>query len=213
MRKNSFTLIEVTISFALFFMMASTLFFWYGTISKRKEKFNRLERPLMEEQQAYLRLKKILQTAEIPFFHSENSLVFIFDMGPYEDPKLSGKVLARLFHDPSSECIFLGIWPAPQEKEILRSPSRTFMLLDKVKTCSFEFFHPPDLFQKPVDPNQVGKKRPKEGWQNLWDGEFETLPAMLKIWIRRHKVLDFSTEKFAFCFDFPIPILLPQESV
>lgn len=77
----------------------------------------------------------------------------------------------------------LGMWPHPREKK--RDPSRTIILIEDVADLSFSFYHPPELFKKTVDPENVGEVKPKEGWQSEWDQHFKMLPAMIKISLTR----------------------------
>src|ERR1700733_15857780 len=168
MKKRSISLIEVIVSLGLLSLLLSTLFFWYHSLSKQKETFNRLKWPLMEERYAHQRLQHILPKPELPIFtlHPDGDLVFTFDRGLSVYPDLSGRVLARLYYDPTAYAICLGIWPCPAlHKQPLESPSQTLVLLDGVTECSFHLYSPPDPFRKPVDPEEVGKSRPTDGWQ------------------------------------------------
>jgi len=215
MKKRAISLIEVIVSLSLLSVLLGTLFFWYRSFTRQKEEFNRLKWPLMEERYAHQRLNYILPTAESPFFTTldKKDLVFIFDRGPSIAPELSGKVLARLYHDPIQKCLCLGIWPKPTQKNNLRSPSQSLILLDGVSECSFEFYHPPDPFRKPVDPEEVGKLKPREGWQREWKSSFHTLPALVKIHITRDPAKGIKEHSFDYVFDLPVTLIYPKGTV
>lgn len=204
MKKQTFSLIEVLVCLGLLSLLLSTLFSWYYTLSQQKAEFNTLKAPLMEERYAHQRLQQILPTVNTPFFSTEDGLVFIFDRGLCVIPELSGKVLGRLYHDPLTHRLCLGIWPYPTHHEVLQEPSQTLILLDGVIGCSFEFYYPPDPFRNKVNPSPIGTSTPLEGWQNQWKKSYNRLPALVKITITREHT-------FQYVFDLPIPIIYSQE--
>ena len=212
MKKRPFSLIEVTISLGLLALLLSTLLFWHRSLSRDKEKFTKLKWPLMEERYAGQRLQHILPKAELPFFKSDlsESLVFIFDRGPFEDPLLSGKVLGRLYHDAATHALCLGIWPYPNKEETRHHPSQTLVLLNRISSCKFEFYNPPDPLKKIVDPEVVGLSNPNEGWQDLWKGDYNKLPALIKLTVTRD-LQDELKEPFVYCFELPVPIIFPED--
>lgn len=215
MKKRSISLIEIVISLGLLSILLTTLFFWYGTLNKQKEEFNTLKWPLMEERYAHQRLHSILSKAETPFFTTsqEGDLVFIFDRGPAVNPQLSGQVLARLYYDAAHQTLCLGIWPYPKDNDPITTPCKTTILLDRVSKCTFQFYSPPDPFKKTVDPEEVGRSRPKEGWNGGWKTEYNSLPAFIKIHIKRNQSKGVKDRSFDYLFDLPIPVVYAQEMV
>jgi hypothetical protein len=213
MKRYSFTLVEVMISLLLVSLLLSTLFVWYHFLSSQKETCKELKAPLMEERYAYQRLQHILPRATTPFFQSQDgqSLLFVFDRGPFWDPKLAGQVIARLYHDKKEKLLCLGIWPLPTPEEVLQTPTQTWILLDKINSCTFRFYNPPDPYKQPVDPKKVDKAIPLEGWQEQWRGDFRRLPAMMQIILTRGSDNKLSDKEFAFSFDFPGPITFVEE--
>lgn len=209
-RKGAFSLVEVVLSLALLSLLLSTLFFWYHNLSRQKEAYSTLKGPLMEERYTHQRLQEIIPKVEFPLFLSEdNSLVFIFDRGPCIISELSGKVLAKLYHDRATSSLCLGIWPKPSREAQPRSPMQTHVLLEGVEECAFEFYYPPDPFKKPVDPKEVGHLHPESGWQPQWRISYGTLPALLKISITRAGGPALTTHCCEYLFDLPIPIIYP----
>jgi hypothetical protein len=213
MRKRPLSLIEIIVCIGLLSLLLSTLFYWYHSFTKQKAEFNHLKGPLMEERYAHQRLQHILPTAELPFFTTNNnSLVFIFDRGPSDHPLLSGKILGRLSFDPNLQCLSLGIWPKPDKENPHKSPSQSWILLDGITTCTFEFYNPPDPFQKVVDPKEVGKLHPRVGWQNEWRADYRKLPALVKLCITRPRDKELKEHTIEYLFDLHSLIIYPQES-
>lgn len=202
-KKRSFSLIEMLICFTLFSLLTTSLFFWYRNLSNQKLALQQVRWPLLQERYAHQRLQNILPRAQGPFFseYGDNSLVFTFDRGPYSDPQLSEKVLAKLHLDQNN--LVLSIWPMP-EKDGARTPSQTYILLEEVSEAHFEFYSPPDLLKKPVDPAQIGLPLPQEGWQNSWSAHYPQLPAFIKLEIKKEHPL-------TFVFDLPTPIIHPKQ--
>ncbi len=213
-KKRAFSLVEILISLGLVALLLSSLAFWYRSITTQKAIFNHLKGPLMEERYAHQRLQRVLPSAQSPFFTSasEGSLVFIFDRGTCVEPKLSGKVLGKLYFDQASQSLCLGIWPFPEAERQERSPSQHFVLLDGVQACHFKFYSPPDLFQKPVDPETVGLPRPQEGWQDTWLSDYATIPALINVVITRCENRGIDDHIIEYLFDLPIGILYPKDT-
>ncbi len=214
-RKRPISLIETIVCLGLVALLLSSLSFWYRSVTHQKHLFNKLKGPLMEERYAQQRLQRILSNVGRPFFTStsDKSLLFIFDRGPFEHPKLSGKVLGRLYFDEPSNSLCLGIWPYPDKDHPEYHPSQTVVLLDGVAQCYFSFYSPPDLFQKPVDPEEVGHPRPREGWQDEWLNSYDTMPALVKVVIERDLAKGIKGHTIEYQFDLPYAILFPKESV
>ena len=214
MRKRAFSLVETLVSLGLVALLLSSLAYWYRSITTQKITFNNLKGPLMEERYAHQRLQRIFPTIENPFFASaSDNLVFIFDRGTYVEPKLSGKVLGKLYFDPYIKSLCLSIWPFPEAEKQERAPSQNFVLLDGVSACSFAFYFPPDLLKKPVDPETVGLPRPREGWQEIWLSSYKTIPALVKIHITRCENKGIEDHTIEYLFDLPIGILYPKDAV
>ena len=207
-------MVETLVSLGLVALLLSSLGFWYRSIMYQKETFNRLKGPLMEERYVHQRLQRILPNAECPFFTSsmDSSLIFIFDRGTYAQPQLSGKVLGKLYLDQASQCLCLGIWPFPEAEQFERSFSQHFVLLDGVSACKFEFYSPPDLFRRPVDPEIVGLPRPKDGWQEIWLSSYKKVPALVKIIMTRCEDKGINNHTIEYLFDLPVNILYPKDA-
>lgn len=211
MKKRSITLVEVLIALGLLSLLLSSLFFWYRNLSSCHSKLNHIKSPLQEERYVLQRLQKILPKAELPFFQSDQgSLVFVFDRGVAPNPALSGKVLARLYYDQSIQGLCLGLWPEPPKEG---SFSETLLLLDHIKKAKISYYHPPDPFKKPVSPEEVGKLRPKEGWQKEWKIEYDSLPSFVKVKLKRDPLPGLEKEgdrTIELCFDLMQPIVYPK---
>jgi hypothetical protein len=201
---------EVIIGLSLLAMLLTTLFFWYKNLNLQKGHLSKVRGPLLEERYAFQRLNASLPTASTPFFGKQGNLAFCFDNGPNSIPELSGTVLGHLFFDEKQKCLCLGIWPKPNRDIQTKDPFKTLILLDSVENCEFSFYHPPDLFKKTVDPEQVGRVVPKEGWQNEWKLSYKSLPALVKISVSRNFSNDLKIRSFEYCFDLPSFILLPK---
>jgi Protein of unknown function (DUF1494) len=214
MKKRSLSLIEMVISLTLLSLLITALLFWYHSITKQKEEFNHSKWPLMEERYAYQRLQQIFPTAHLPFFttqpNADKSLIFIFDRGPSPEPKLSNQVLARLYYDAPNQRLCLGVWPFPRKEELLRTPSETLLILDKVVGYEHEFYHPPDPYRNSVNPEEVGRPHPIEQWQGEWHADYKLLPALLKLTITRKLPKEEEPYTFEYLFDLPIPIIFPK---
>lgn len=212
MRKRAFSLVEMIISLGLFSLLLGTLFFWYHSLSKQKGEQNKLKGPLMEERYAFQRLQHILGKTDPYLFSAldDSSVTFIFDRGPAPTPEFSGPVLGRLYHDPENKWLCLGVWPHPKSGK--NEPCETTLLLDGVAKCSFEFYSPPDPFKKIVDPEEIGKPRPIEGWQSQWSSTYNRLPALVKMKIARDESKGIEKHEFEFLFDLPSPLIYPMVS-
>ena len=202
--KRSMTLIETILAMTLFSLLFTTLFFWYTNFSK-----NPIDPPNLQKRYAIERLNTFFSRATInleqgvtAFYSIDNSIVFTFENGPYEEPLLSDVVLARLYHDPKSETLCLTIWPQPKWANTRQDPSLTLPLLDNVKSLSFSFYEPPDPFAGPVSPKEIKGSAPSSGWQEEWKSEFGALPAIVKL----------SINKETYLFDFPHPIIYAKET-
>lgn len=212
MKKRSISLVELLIALGLLSLLLSTLFFWYRTLTTHHAELNRVKGPVSEERYAFQRLQKILPKAEKPFFQSDNnSLVFMFDRGVTPEPFLSGKVLARLYYEPATQSLKLGIWPDPKKTGGARQPTKTLLLLDRVKDARISYYHPPDPFKKPVSPEEVRHPRPIEDWQGTWLEQYEGLPAMIKVTIQREECPGLEGHEMELCFDLMKPIAYPKD--
>lgn len=214
MSKRSFSMIETLICLGLVALLLSSLTFWYRSLTSQKEIFNQLKGPLMEERYAGQRLQNIFPTVEAPFFTtSDRSLVFVFDRGTFIEPKLSGKVLGKLYFNETTQTLCLGIWPKPTKENIERSLTQHFVLLDGVSSCHFAFYSPPDLSKQPVDPETVGTPRPQDKWQDRWLPQYTSIPALVKIVITRTPQKGIDNHTFEYLFDLPIEIQYCKEAV
>jgi hypothetical protein len=213
MRRRCLSLIEVVISLGLLTLLLSTLFFWYRSLMQQKYELAALKSPLVEEKYAEQRLNHILTRSQLPLFstYPDHSLVFLFDRGICPQPDLSGKVLGRLFFEESKKSLYLGVWPDPAKNK--ESPCQTTLLLDKVNKCDFMFYYPPDPFKKTVSPEEVGKPKPREGWQAAWKEGYRIQPAMIKITIERDVKINGKNHVCEYVFDLPLPIIYPQEAL
>jgi prepilin-type N-terminal cleavage/methylation domain-containing protein len=211
MKKRALSLIEMIITLSLLSLLLTTLFFWYRSLTLQKEAFQQIRGPLLEERYAQQRLQAIFSSVELPFFTpSSSSLVFLFDRGPSLIPELSGKVIAKLYFDEPHQCLCLGVWPKPNKENPRKFPSQTFILLDKVSSCTFHFYNPPDPFKMSVDPEEVGRSRPQEKWQKEWKSAYHIFPALVKISITRDPSKGIKDHEFDYLFDLPVTVLYPR---
>ena len=207
-RRSFFTLIEMMVSLTLLALLLSTLFLWYRHLTLGKGERVKQEWKYKEESYLDLQLSKILPKANLkPCFFTTmsdqnvvngNSLVFTFDNGAQEEKELSGTVLGRLFLDCKSKTLCLGIWPAPETRE--KTPCRTRVLLNDVRSVSFNFYYPPDPRKLGVDPEKIGTSYPREGWQPEWSPEFHLLPPMMQLIVHRENDL----KALELCYDLPL---------
>ncbi len=210
--KRAISLIEVVISMGLIVLLISSLFFWYRAISKQRQDFSQLLGPLMEERYAYQRLQQLFSSVEMPLFTaSDGGLVFIFDRGLFPQPELSGKVLGRIYYDAPQRCLCLGLWPYPMGNPLPTIPSQAIILLDRIDHFQIEFYQPPDLFKKPVDPETVGTPRPQERWQNSWLSSYTHPPAMIKLTITREEIHPVKEHTLEYRFALPSLVFYPKE--
>lgn len=185
----------------LFSLLLTSLFFWYRYLTDKKSDLEKMKGPYLEERYLFQRLQRILPKSQTPLFTDNESLIFCFDRGLYADPNLSGRVLGKLYLNEQCHTLCLGIWPAPETKSL--KPTQTLTLLDGIQTLSFEFYSPPDPFQKPVEPQEVGKPRPIPGWQKSWS--FDHLPALIRMTLTHNNHIR------EFYFDLGETILYPVE--
>lgn len=200
-RKRPIALIEVLISLSLLALLLSTLFGWYSHLTKQKGELEKIRGPYLEERSACLRLEHILSKAKAPLLGDGSSMAFRFDRGISANTKLSDTVLGKLYHDPIRKTLCLGVWPLPVDGEAILTPSLSLTLLDHVDQPEFWYYSPPDPFKKPVDPEQIGKPRPKEGWQSEW--MYDKLPAFIQM------VFLHEGKEREFYFDLNQPIIYP----
>lgn len=207
-KKHNISLIEVLISLTLFSVLLGSLGLWYLHMNTKKSLLEKLRLPLMEERYVAQRLQNIIPRAQTPFVHHGNTLTFRFDRGLSAHPLLSDVVIGKLYLDEAHKTLCLGIWPnVEKDEEVRRSPFQTFTLLDRVDQIEFDFYSPPDPFKKPVDPEEIGKPRPKEGWQLGGGWSYGSLPALVNLKIKR----DGRTEKLF--FDLNQPIIYPTDGL
>lgn len=201
-KRRALTLIELLLSLSFCALLTTSLFFWYRHLSQKKYELAQLTLPYKEEQCAYQRLCRVFAKVELPFF-TEEGVVFRFDRGIANHPRLSDRVLGKLYYDAPTQTLCLGIWPDLTQTEDPFSPSETLLLLDQVESCLFSLYSPPPPFALPVDPEGVGQPKPLSGWQEVWLSDYETLPALIKIEaIHRGK-------PWEIFFDLNQPILYP----
>lgn len=203
--KRSVTLIEMVIAMTLFSALITSLFFWYSHISRKPDTESLLEKRYCLERLSTFFSKATLDSKKgLTTFHTnDNSLIFTFENGAYEEPLLSDIVLARLHHDKVSHLLSLTIWPQPTKDRVLIHPSITFPLLHNVKEIDFNFFYPPNPLSGPVSPHEIKTCHPNSGWQKQWRAEFQALPALIKLTINNIEHI----------FDFPYPIIYPSEAI
>lgn len=208
-RRSHFTLIEMMISLAFLTLLLSSLFIWYRHLTLGREERMRREWRAKEELYLDLQLGKILPNANLKpcFFTSEQeglrSLVFSFDNGAQEEKMLSGSVLGKIFLDESSHTLCLGIWPNPETRE--KFPCETRVLLEGVKTLSFEFYFPPNALKLGVDPQKVGAYQPREGWQQEWESSYALLPPMMQVIIERLPPKEKKEKEKKLIFSYELP--------
>ncbi len=182
-RKHSITLVELLISLSLLTLLLSTLFFWYRHHTVQKNKIEKLKHPYLEERYLWQRLDHIVLAAESPVLGDSSTLVFRFDRGVSRDPKLSDRVVGKIYHDPGTRTLCLGVWPDFEDSKAVTEPSLSLTLLDEVDELKLRFYSPPNPFKKVVDPDQVGNPRPQDGWQSVWT--FKQVPAFVHMTLTR----------------------------
>lgn len=188
-KKSYFTFLEALITLFLLGFMLTTLLFWVKSFSIENIIQEKVQRKKEQEKNLCRHLLRALSKSKDLFFSSQdsnhgNSLIFTFDNGPNLEPLLSDKVLGRIFIDKASATLCLAIWPWIPDKK-LTEPCHVTPLMEQVESVEYSFFYPPDPFKKPVSPEEVGKDKPKEGWQELWKKEYNELPYFIKIKISK----------------------------
>ncbi|MCH9611104.1 MAG: hypothetical protein S4CHLAM81_15220 [Chlamydiales bacterium] len=167
--KRSFSLLEVLLSFTLTLLLVGSLSFCYHRMATRRGQMEKGMWPKVEKRYCHQRLDKLFGSVGAPFFTSDQrlpnlskgSLVFTFDRGIGQDPALSGEVVGRLYHDPQTKRLCLGVWPMEGQE-----PSETYILLSDVTKLSFRFYQPP------VDMEH-------SFWSDSWTSSH--LPALMRI--------------------------------
>lgn len=192
-KKQALTLLEMLLALGLVALLLSTLFFWYGRLSTRREVVHREKHLFYEERFCDERLASLFATATPTHFCTsvENhdiiegtSLIVTFDRGPHPEPLLSNAVLGRLYLDRAEHALCLALWPNP-EAEFRESPCERLILLPGISSIDFEFYNPPDKRKKEIDPQAIGQSVPQEGLQTTWRHDYNALPAIVKVTIER----------------------------
>lgn len=228
-RKNHFTLIELLISMALTTLILTTLMFFYKQISYLNTKFDEAQKESFELRFLESRLSYILPRTAYertvkhdfyfftePDYHSvfknnSQSLIFTFDNGINHDKSFSNHVLGRLYLDRSGN-LTLGMWPSParwSNDEL--PPMKKEILMENVRSLSFQFFIPQERIQSPVaneSKNEKVEPAPRLSWINKWQQNYKQLPAIVRVEITRadHK-------KHTYAFPLPnvaIPIVYKE---
>ncbi len=150
------------------------------------------------------------------------SLVFTFDRGVNLVKPFSNVVLAQMYLDTDHR-IHLATWPAPSRwTEGNNIPMQSEVLMENVESLKFWFFIAPNKTWKdrnispgndeteqednptptPETPVQSGKTEvivnpsPEGAWIDYWSQDFNQLPALIKIEIKRKGKTEF--------FSFPL---------
>lgn len=205
MKKRSFTLLEVLISFSLLTVLMSTLFYFYWKAALDKKELDHIFSLKFEERTCAIRLKKFLAVGDPLFFSDGKEVVGIFNNGIDNDPLLSQEVLGKLHVDKNINSLCLTLWPHPKTE--LTSPSKTYTLLPKVKALSFEFYTTPESLI--IDPEWVGEDKPPVGWVKSWKKSYAQLPDAMKLLVQRS-----DDKEVTFVYPFGTkrkPILLRRE--
>jgi len=209
--KRSFTLLEMMLSLSLLGLLLGTFFFWSHRNAQAKSALFHKRQSVYQERYLDQRLSAIFLGATLEkegFFTSDHtSCLFTFDRGAYPVPALSHQVIGKLYHNPRSEGLYLSIWSLSAPSG---DPAETYLLMDKVEKVSFTFYSPPDLLKLAVSTDKVGTKKAAPGWKNhVWEKEYETLPAMVKLSLERSCKKAISSE---YTIDLDHPIFYPLEA-
>lgn len=209
-RKRNLTLLEIIIASVLTAIVVSTLLFFYQQVGEISRQTDQVRDDHFKMRYVEGRLMRIFpriisSPEEFTFFSFDDdklgkegsqTLIFTFDNDITLDKRFANTVVARLFVDPEGR-LWLVYWPSPKRWNGT-PPAKWELLLDGVKSVSYDFFIPPDRKEAPESTPQPppqegeGKKEeqkpekpepfPKGDWRRqTWVKEFEKLPAMVRM--------------------------------
>jgi hypothetical protein len=212
-RKRGLTLLEIMIASVLTAMVIFSLLFFYRQVGEISLQTDRVRDEHFKMRHVEGRLMRIFPRAisakdELTFFSFDDdklgkegsqTLIFTFDNDITLDKRFANTVVARLFVDPEGR-LWLVYWPSPKRwTGQTAPPAKWELLLDGVKSVSYEFFIAPDREEAPETPSQTPPKEgevkkeepkptetiepfPKGDWRKQpWVKEFNKLPAMVKM--------------------------------
>ncbi|OJU80764.1 MAG: hypothetical protein BGO10_03010 [Chlamydia sp. 32-24] len=229
LKKPVFTLIEILIALGLISLILTTLGFYIKIIDRssvvveqlQKESFNRIhiENRLQDVFHHTLsprdvKKKFVFLTSQQPHSLNKNgstNLIFTYHNEGMRDSLFANQVIGRLFVD-NNKNLCLATIPLPEDDhEMLDSipPAHVEVLMEEIEEMELFFYYPEqknkNLFLNKTrkgllqQPSQILLK-PVEGWINNWKQEFFTLPALIKIQLKRKKGDGELTDYYIFSF-------------
>ena len=145
------------------------------------------------------------------------SLVFTYDNGVDLEALFSHRVLGRIFLEQEGENrqLSLATWPVPRCWREAEPPMQKEVLLEHVTDLEFSFFNP----RSPEDDGKVQSKgvrasvfdknakveAEKDRWHERWGMEYQDLPAIIKLRIKRDRPTGLTPANEWVEFAFPLP--------
>ncbi|MBI5345867.1 MAG: type II secretion system protein [Chlamydiae bacterium] len=177
-KKNYFTLIEISIALVLSAILLSVLFGFFVKISSFEKKNQKFKQEILSREHVQLRLSSIFsQIVPISKFEEksfnlddDNSLNVIFDNGIDPDPLFSGPVKGKIFQNQERNLI-LTLYPIEKGK-VNNKTQRTEVLCSKISSYKFLFF-------SQIEAKEENKK--KIVWIEDWPKKKNDLPPMIKL--------------------------------
>ncbi|EPP38850.1 hypothetical protein BOKEGFJH_00700 [Chlamydia avium] len=135
-KKRSFLLVEVLVSFTLFFLIFCALGFWQRHLLISSRRNERLYKSFLQENIAYKKLRELFRfTSQFESLSSDTLCSVIFDRGVYSDPELAGEVAGFLCYNTHRKQLDLCIRSLKNQHKM-----ETFVLLDHVsRVCCIPF--------------------------------------------------------------------------
>ena len=220
-KKRFFSIIELLVAVGLLSILLFSLFGFYQMFYSLQEQLDSLREESYQQRYAQFRLNEVLpksiragSSKSFDFFTSKgfssdhSSLVFVYNRGVDIYPWLSNLVLSRLYLNGNTGELCLVSWPIPSKEREESPPMKREVLLNRVKSVSFQFFTPPDLKKKidnkhPITTGAETLESPKGQWIPYWDKRFKELPALVEVKVERWDKREENLETFRFAFRFP----------
>lgn len=188
-RRNSFSLIEMLISFVLFSLLLLCLswMFW-GYLRYETTIEDKIEQTAVFQANT-ARLQNILSNVhfESPnkhlFYSVEGesslekgeSLVFTYDAGVELPPVFSNINIGKLYLSHENK-LTLASWPSQEQYKGDDPPMRQEVLFEDVTACSFKFFSARDPVTTPTS-----KGIEKGVWVSYWTKEYNSCPTLIEV--------------------------------
>ncbi len=187
-KKQSFTLLELLIAFALISTIIFSLLFSLRNFLLFEKKIAHAQEEVHQNLHVHMRLHQIFsqllppslsQSTPSPSLYTllypketQKSLVCIFDNGLDPDPKFSGPVAGRIFLTKDQE-LHLILWPLEKDGS-LPTIWREEVLLVHVENFYFEFFS-----EEKKDAESIWS------WKEMWPQEKKELPLMIRLSLQK----------------------------